>query len=289
MRFFWPKGGWKRAFHYVHYRLRRLPDSSQKISRGIWAGLFATFTPFYGLHFLTAAIIARLLKGNILAALLATFFGNPLTYFPIGAISIKTGNFILGNQTENLEKVLISVKNGIAESKKLGLHLPIFLKISPDITENNLNLIIEIANKNNISGLIISNTTVDRYKDLHPDNLHEEGGLSGKPLFTKSTTLLALANKIIKHKKYNLYLIAAGGVLDAKSAYAKILCGAHLVQLYSSMTFVGPLIADNILKGLQQLMNRDKISSINDVRGIVDNPEAAMKIANDGIIDNFQT
>ena len=55
------------------------------------------------------------------------------------------------------------------------------------------------------------------------------------------------------------------------------------------MTFVGPLIADNILKGLQQLMNRDKISSIKDVRGIVDNPEAAMKIANDGIIDNFQT
>mgnify|MGYP006888799612 CR=1 FL=1 len=43
MRFFWPKGGWKRAFHYVNYRLRRLPDSSQKISRGIWAGLFATF------------------------------------------------------------------------------------------------------------------------------------------------------------------------------------------------------------------------------------------------------
>ena len=96
MRFFWPKGGWKRAFHYVNYRLRRLPDSSQKISRGIWAGLFATFTPFYGLHFLTAAIIARLLKGNILAALLATFFGNPLTYVPIGVISLHTGHVFLG-------------------------------------------------------------------------------------------------------------------------------------------------------------------------------------------------
>ena len=96
MRFFWPKGGWKKAFHYVNYRLRRLPDSSQKISRGIWAGLFATFTPFYGLHFLTAAIIARLLKGNILAALLATFFGNPLTYVPIGVISLQTGHFFLG-------------------------------------------------------------------------------------------------------------------------------------------------------------------------------------------------
>ena len=210
-------------------------------------------------------------------------------YLTINISSPNTPNLRDFHETENLEKVLISVKNGIAKSKKLELHLPIFLKISPDITENNLNLIIETANKNNIAGLIISNTTVDRYKDLHPDNLHEEGGLSGKPLFTKSTTFLALANKIIKHKKYNLCLIAAGGVLDAKSAYAKILCGAHLVQLYSSMTFVGPLIADNILKGLQQLMNRDKISSINDVRGIVDNPEAAMKIANDGIIDNFQT
>ena len=210
-------------------------------------------------------------------------------YLTINISSPNTPNLRDFHETENLEKVLISVKNGIAESKKLELHLPIFLKISPDITENNLNLIIETANKNNIAGLIISNTTVDRYKDLHPHNLHEGGGLSGKPLFTKSTTFLALANKIIKHKKYNLYLIASGGVLDAKSAYAKILCGAHLVQLYSSMTFVGPLIADNILKGLQQLMNRDKISSINDVRGIVDNPEAAMKIANDGIIDNFQT
>ena len=96
IRFFWPKGGWRRAFHYVQYRLRRLPDSSQKISRGIWAGLFTTFTPFYGLHFLTAAIIARALKGNILAALLATFFGNPLTYVPIGVVSLQTGHFFLG-------------------------------------------------------------------------------------------------------------------------------------------------------------------------------------------------
>ncbi len=208
-------------------------------------------------------------------------------YLTINISSPNTPNLREFHETENLEKVLISVKNGITKSKKLELHLPIFLKISPDITENNLNLIIETANKNNITGLIISNTTVDRYKDLHQDNLHEEGGLSGKPLFNKSTTFLALANKIIKNKKYNLYLIAAGGVLDAKSAYAKILCGAHLVQLYSSMTFDGPLIADTILKELLQLMKRDKISSINDVRGIVDNPDAAMKIANNGLIDNI--
>ena len=73
----WPKGGWKRAFLYVKHRVRRLPDSPERIPRGIWAGVFTTFTPFYTLHFVVAAIIARIMNGNILAALSATFFGNP--------------------------------------------------------------------------------------------------------------------------------------------------------------------------------------------------------------------
>ena len=100
----WPKGGWSRAFQYVKHRLRRLPDTPERIARGIAAGVFATFTPLYGLHFIVAVVIARISNGNVLASLLGTFFGNPLTYFPIGAVSIKTGNFILGNQTESLEK-----------------------------------------------------------------------------------------------------------------------------------------------------------------------------------------
>ena len=206
-------------------------------------------------------------------------------YLTINISSPNTPNLRDFHKTNNLKKVLMSVKNGIAKSKSLDLQLPIFLKIAPDISENDLKQIIETANENNISGLIISNTTVDRNKELQSDNLHETGGLSGIPLFNKSTNFLALASKIIKIKKYNLYLIAAGGVSDSKSAYAKILCGAHLVQLYSSMTFDGPLIAENILKGLLQLMNRDKISSIKDIRGIVDNPEDAMKIANNGLKD----
>ena len=99
--FFWPKGGWKRAFQYIKYRLRRLPDTPERIARGIWVGVFITFTPFYGLHFVLSAIICRLIKGNIIAGLLATFFGNPLTYIPIGLISLKTGHFILGSGVEH--------------------------------------------------------------------------------------------------------------------------------------------------------------------------------------------
>ena len=108
------------------------------------------------------------------------------------------------------------------------------------------------------------------------------GGLSGKPLFLKSTRLLSLANQIIKNNNFKLYLIAVGGVFDSQSAYAKILCGAHLVQLYTSMTYEGPLIANKITKGLLEIMKRDNISNIDDVRGTVKNPKKAMHIAING-------
>ncbi len=94
----YPRGGWGRAFSYVKHRVRRLPDTPEKIGRGIWAGVFTTFTPFYGVHFIIAALIAKLMRGNILASLMATFFGNPLTYLPIAAVSLGTGHWLLGSK-----------------------------------------------------------------------------------------------------------------------------------------------------------------------------------------------
>lgn len=94
----YPRGGWSRAFHYVTHRLRRLPDTPHRIARGIFAGVFVSFTPFFGLHFVLAAILARAMRGNILAALLATLVGNPLTYVPIAVVSLKTGHFLLGTE-----------------------------------------------------------------------------------------------------------------------------------------------------------------------------------------------
>ncbi len=93
---FYPRGGWTRAGRYVLYRLRRLPDPAHKISRGIAAGVFASFTPFYGLHFVTAGLIAWAIRGNILASLLATFFGNPITFPIIATISVELGTWMLG-------------------------------------------------------------------------------------------------------------------------------------------------------------------------------------------------
>ena len=93
---FYPKGGWSRAASYVVHRLRRLPDPPHKIARGIAAGVFVCFTPFFGFHFILAAILAFIMQGNILASLLATFFGNPLTFPIIAAICLELGNWMVG-------------------------------------------------------------------------------------------------------------------------------------------------------------------------------------------------
>ncbi|MHA7886067.1 MULTISPECIES: DUF2062 domain-containing protein [Roseicyclus] len=94
---FWPRGGWVRAFHYVKHRMHRLPGTPEQIARGVFAGAFTIFTPFFGLHFFVAALLAKVMRGSILAALLATFLGNPLTYVPIAFISLQTGHWMLGS------------------------------------------------------------------------------------------------------------------------------------------------------------------------------------------------
>ena len=95
---FWPRGGWTRAFHYVKHRVRRLPDRPDRIARGVGAGVFVSFTPLFGLHFIVAALIAKTARGNILASLLGTFFGNPITFPFIAFSSMKLGHLILGTQ-----------------------------------------------------------------------------------------------------------------------------------------------------------------------------------------------
>ncbi|MFN4159232.1 MAG: DUF2062 domain-containing protein [Gemmobacter sp.] len=93
---FWPRGGWGRAMQYINHRLRRLPDAPHRIARGIFAGILISFTPLFGLHFLGAAALAWVMRGNILAALIATVVGNPITFPFIATLSVETGNWLLG-------------------------------------------------------------------------------------------------------------------------------------------------------------------------------------------------
>lgn len=100
LEWFYPRGGWLRAGSYVWHRLTRLPDPPHRIARGVWAGVFISFTPLFGFHFFGAALIAFLMRGNILASILATFFGNPVTFPLIAFGSVSLGHVLLGTGQE---------------------------------------------------------------------------------------------------------------------------------------------------------------------------------------------
>jgi uncharacterized protein len=91
-----PRGGWRRAIEYLSHRVRRLPDTPHRIALGFACGIFATFTPFFGLHFLLAAGLAWMLRGNVIASLVGTFAGNPITFPLIAAVALGLGRKILG-------------------------------------------------------------------------------------------------------------------------------------------------------------------------------------------------
>lgn len=98
----YPRGGWWRALSYMWHRLRRLPDTPHRIARGIGVGVFVSFTPFFGLHFVVAGLLCWVLRGNVVASLLATFFGNPVTFPLIAASSLKLGGLLVGGVAPEL-------------------------------------------------------------------------------------------------------------------------------------------------------------------------------------------
>lgn len=96
----WPRRSWLRSAKYVTKRILRLTGSPHAISAGVAAGVFASFTPFMGFHFLTAFLVAYIIAGNLLAAALGTFFGNPVSFPFIWASTYTTGNFLLNRSSE---------------------------------------------------------------------------------------------------------------------------------------------------------------------------------------------
>jgi len=114
--FVYPRGGFRRAAQYVTHRLRRLPDEPHRIARGVFAGVFVSFTPFFGFHFLSAALLGWVMRGNIIAALLATFVGNPLTTPVIAITSVELGHRILGiDAPMDVRSIIAAFTNAGAE------------------------------------------------------------------------------------------------------------------------------------------------------------------------------
>ena len=143
-------------------------------------------------------------------------------------------------------------------------HKPIFVKIAPDLSQAQQESIAALAIEMAVDGLIVSNTTISRDVVAGHPLAGEAGGLSGKPLMTLSTQVLATIYRLTGG---NVPLIGVGGIASAEDAYAKICAGASAVQLYSALAYQGFGLIQRIGDGLTALLKRDGFASINEAVG----------------------
>jgi dihydroorotate dehydrogenase len=186
------------------------------------------------------------------------------SYFCVNISSPNTQGLRDLQARQSLAELLIAIKleraNGRSRHKR---NVPVFLKIAPDLSEEGLDDIAEEVAANGIDGIIVSNTTLSR-TGLSSPSKSETGGLSGAPLFERSTIMLA---KMRKRVGPQMPLIGAGGVDSAGTALAKIEAGADLVQLYTGMIYQGPALAAKIARGLSKAVSQAGAGGIAEFRG----------------------
>ena len=138
---------------------------------------------------------------------------------------------------------------------------PVFLKIAPDLTDAEIADVAAVANDAGVDAIIATNTTLDR-AGLRSDHRDQAGGLSGAPLFEKSTRVLARLSTLT-----DIPLIGVGGIGSAQQAYAKICAGASAVQLYTALVFGGLSMVADIVHGLDALLAQDGFENVADAVG----------------------
>ena len=188
-------------------------------------------------------------------------FYNLADYLTINISSPNTENLRSFHNEDELSKLLDLVEK---EKKILKTKIPIVVKISPDIKDENINTIAELLLKHNVEAVIISNSTDRNRENLSNINKLEKGGLSGKPLEKKSNELINKFYKILKNK---IKIIGVGGVDSGQSVYQKIINGASLVQLYTGMVYKGPSIVSKINEELINILENERVKNISDIVG----------------------
>ena len=188
-------------------------------------------------------------------------FHEEADYITINISSPNTENLRNFHEGGKLQDLLKSV---ITEKKNLNSNIPIAVKVSPDISEDQVNQITEILLENEINVVIVSNTSDATRDKLSNIQRHQKGGLSGKPIEEKSNILI---NKFYKLLKGKIKIIGVGGVDSGQAAYDKFIAGADFVQLYTGMVFKGPNIAGIIKKDLKELLIRDGVKNYSEIVG----------------------
>jgi dihydroorotate dehydrogenase len=182
-------------------------------------------------------------------------------YITINISSPNTEDLRSFHDQKKLNQLLDSIDK---EKKNLESKIPIVVKISPDINDQEIKKITEVLLSNNIEAIIISNTSDSSRDNLKNIQKHQKGGLSGKPIEEKSTKLI---NKFYKLLNGKIKIIGCGGVDSGKSAYEKFLAGANYVQLYTGMVFRGPNVVNMIKKELKELLIVDGVKNFAEIIG----------------------
>ena len=182
-------------------------------------------------------------------------------YITVNISSPNTKGLRDFHDQEKLKNLLFAL-NKIKEDKKTNI--PLLLKISPDIKDNYISEIVKVSINNNISAIILTNTTDGNRDNLVSKINKEEGGLSGEPLQKISTNMI---KKFYKELNGKIPIIGVGGVNSGKTAYEKILAGASLLQLYTSFVYRGPSTAKKIKKELIEILKAEGINNIQEAVG----------------------
>lgn len=165
------------------------------------------------------------------------------------------------DQLDDLLGRVVAARDEIAATG--ARRVPVLLKIAPDMTEEGLADVAEVALARAVDGLVVSNTTLDR-KGLRSAQSAETGGMSGRPLFHRSTVMLARMRKLVGP---DLPIVGVGGIDSPETAIEKIAAGANLVQVYSGLVYEGPQLVERILAGLSAHLTRAGLKRLSDLVG----------------------
>jgi len=190
-------------------------------------------------------------------------FAAVASYLTVNISSPNTVGLRALQDRDSLAELLQRVMHARDEKAgQIGRKVPVFLKIAPDLSEEGLADIAEEVLEKKVDGLIVSNTTLSR-EGLRDPAARETGGLSGEPLFDRSTIVLAKMRRLVGP---SLPIVGVGGVHSAETALEKIRAGADLVQLYTAMIFAGPGLPARIVRGLAAYADANGLNSIREIR-----------------------
>jgi dihydroorotate dehydrogenase len=185
----------------------------------------------------------------------AETLGSLSDYLVVNLSSPNTPGLRSLQEPEALAAILGAVRSKLKAT-------PVFLKIAPDLEDEAVDAVVEVARDHNISGLICTNTTITRPFEHRLSQ--ETGGLSGQPVFARSTEVVRRA---FRRSQGRLPIIGVGGVLSADDAFAKISAGASLVQVYTGFIYGGPGLPRRILDGLESKLRANGLARLSEAVG----------------------